>query len=134
MLKRRSHSAAYKAHLASPEWRRIRKQALVRAKHRCAFCGRGKAPGRPLQVHHIHYRSLGHELPEDLTVLCGGRNGCHAVADRQRRKAARPVFRKKRRRGRKRKSPVRSVIEPVAVLMVAAGVLKLAAIVLPYAS
>ncbi len=135
MLRRRSHSAEYKAHLRSPEWRAIRRAALERAGFRCEFCNRAKAPGRPLQVHHRTYERLGHELPGDLTVLCGGRGGCHAAADRQRRLAAgrRPKTKRKRRR-RQLSGPLRELRAVAAVLVFSFGGLKLAAIVLPHFS
>jgi 5-methylcytosine-specific restriction endonuclease McrA len=103
-MRRSKHSAAYRAHLRSPEWAAIRKAALIRAGHRCAFCGRSLAAlrsrGRHLEVHHNTYENMPHERPEDLTVLCAGTPGsCHTVADRQRRAATRgrrPKRRKKR--------------------------------------
>jgi 5-methylcytosine-specific restriction endonuclease McrA len=133
--RRLAHSARYKAHIASPEWRRIREAALARAGYRCAFCGRGKAPGRPLQVHHNTYANLGHERPEDLTVLCAGKGGCHAAADKQRRAGAgqtRKPTRHRRRRRRRMSKPLRAFLSPIGLFFVAAGGLKLAAILLPH--
>lgn len=133
MLRKRSnHSAEYRAHIASKEWRTvIRPAALERAGHRCQFCGRKKARGRPLHVHHVHYRNLGHERPEDLTVLCAGRGGCHHTADRQRRLAAgrKPPQRKRRRR--RLSKPLREMRTLLTVLVFGVGGLKLASIVLP---
>lgn len=99
MIRRRrsAHSAQYRAHLASPQWEAIRKAALARAGHSCAYCDSRKR----LEVHHKHYRNLGHEQPEDLTVLC---DNCHKAADRQRRLMARgriARFRQRRKTGRK---------------------------------
>jgi 5-methylcytosine-specific restriction endonuclease McrA len=139
MLGRRSHSAEYKAHIASPEWRAIRKAALERACYRCQFCGlsrdRLRLIGRHLEVHHNNYRNLGKEQPEDLVVLCaGGRGACHAVADKQRRANSRARRDRKRRRGRGRRRRSLGVLRlPVGFLLAAAG-LKLAAIVLPAVS
>lgn len=138
MFSRRSyHSAEYRAHIASKEWRTvIRPAALERANHRCQFCGRGMAPGRPLHVHHVHYRNLGHERPEDLTVLCAGTRGCHHVADAQRRAAAGlgpPAKRKRSRRKRRKLGRLsRTVVHPVVIFVAAAGGLKLAAMILPH--
>jgi 5-methylcytosine-specific restriction endonuclease McrA len=136
---RRSHSVEYRRHLASPEWRAIRKAALVRAGYRCAFCGltlkQLRLRGRHLEVHHNNYGSLGHERPEDLTVLCAGRGGCHSAADRQRRLAAGRRPKAKRKRSRRRLSkPLREVRTVVLVLVGFPVGLKLAAILLPYAS
>jgi hypothetical protein len=92
--------------------------------------------GRHLEVHHNNYARLGHEQPEDLTVLCaGGRGGCHAAADRQRRLAAgrRPKTKRKRRR-RQLSRPLRELRAVAAVLVFSFGGLKLAAIVLPHFS
>lgn len=137
MFGRRSHSAEYKAHIASPEWAAIRKAALERARHRCQFCGlsrdRLRLIGRHLEVHHNNYRNLGKEQPEDLIVLCaGGRGACHALADKQRRahSHARRDRRRRRGRGRGRRRSLGVLRLPIGFLL-AAGGLKLAAIVLP---
>lgn len=142
--RRHAHSAQYKAHLRSPEWARIRRTALERAGYRCAFCGQSKAKlrtlGRHLEVHHNTYEHLGDEQPGDLTVLCaGGRGGCHAAADRQRREGAgqrlAPTRKRSRdRRGRRRRvsAPVRALLTPVGIFLTAAGGLKLCAIILPH--
>jgi len=135
----RNHSAAYKAHLRSPEWRAIRNQALARAGDRCAFCGLHKNKlrmlGRHLEVHHNSYANLGHEQPQDLTVLCAGRGGCHTAADRQRRLAVgrRPKTRRKRSRKRLSK-PLREVRTGLLIIFGAPVVLKAFAIVLPHLS
>jgi hypothetical protein len=136
-VRRRRHSAAYKAHLASPEWRAIRKAALVRAGYRCAFCGLSQGQvrrrGRHLEVHHNSYENLGHERPQDLTVLCAGRGGCHAAADRQRRAQVRgrkrKAVRRRRRRGRIAK-PFRDLLAVVFVLGAVFIGLHIAALVL----
>ncbi|HZA18923.1 MAG TPA: hypothetical protein VE645_18935 [Pseudonocardiaceae bacterium] len=104
MFRRRpNHSAQYKAHLRSPEWRRICKAALERACYRCQLCGlplkRLRLIGRHLEVHHNNYENLGCEQPEDLVVLCAGRGGCHTVADAQRRAANGRRRAKRRTRG-----------------------------------
>jgi 5-methylcytosine-specific restriction endonuclease McrA len=133
-----SHSVEYRRHLASPEWRAIRRAALLRAGYRCAFCGltlkQLRMRGRHLEVHHNNYGSLGHEQPQDLTVLCAGRGGCHTAADRQRRLAAgrRPKARRKRRR--RLSKPLREVRMVLLIVVGAPVVLKLAAVILPHVS
>lgn len=49
---------------------------LARSWWKCHDCGWGARVnhGRHLEVHHLHYDSLGREQPEDLVVLC---NVCH---------------------------------------------------------
>ena len=46
----------------------------------CMRCGvdidSARAEGRPLQTHHLHYETLGHEEEEDVEVLC---RECHMV-------------------------------------------------------
>ena len=63
-------SKDYHAWIESDAWREIRDKTIDRADHTCERCGEQ----RWLQVHHKHYRSLGHEQPEDLEVLC---RDCH---------------------------------------------------------
>jgi 5-methylcytosine-specific restriction endonuclease McrA len=136
-MKRSAHSAQYRAHLQSPEWARIRREALERSGYSCALCGLSKAQlqriGRHLEAHHKHYRTLGHERPEDLTVLCaGGRGSCHALADQARRSHSRPAPRTKGKRSRRRLP--RALREVRAILLGFGGLLvtfKLLALTLP---
>lgn len=128
-VSRRRHSAAYRAHIASPEWRAIRKMALARARHRCQLC---RSTWR-LAVHHNGYDHLGNEPPEDLIVLCGK---CHAFADLRRRAHVRRWHwqKQKTRRRRRRRSrvaqPFRDVLTAVMILGVLFVGLHIAALVL----
>lgn len=70
----------YEEHLASPEWKVLRRLALEAAGHRCVICD----GTRGLQVHHRNYIRLGQEQLADLTVL---RDDCHAVFHHARRLA-----------------------------------------------
>lgn len=71
-------TASYRDYLASPEWRGRRAEKLRHANYRCERCG---ALGQGLEVHHLTYDRLGHELETDLQVLCPA---CHKVADVER--------------------------------------------------
>lgn len=132
-MRRRKHSKEYRKHLRSPEWARIRKQALKRARYRCQFCGitrdQARLRGQHLEVHHTHYENLGREQPEDLVVLC---SKCHDVADNQRR--ARTGGRRRRwrrrRKGRRSFGPLRLLRVPAGFLLFA-GALKVLSVVLP---
>lgn len=146
VFRRSRHSEQYKAHLRSPEWARIRKAALKRAGYRCQFCGLSlkklRLIGRHLQVHHNTYENLGHEKPEDLTVLCSGTRGsCHTIADQQRRAAngsKRRASGRKGKRRRRRSQRERRLLWEIARVPLAffafAGVMKIASVVLPAAS
>lgn len=57
-------------YLISPEWKAKRKQALKAANYSCQLC---KAE-TDLHVHHISYKNLFRENPEDLAALC---SDCH---------------------------------------------------------
>lgn len=61
----------YGSYLSSSGWRRRRAIFLVMAGGVCADCG-----GRANTVHHLHYETVGHELPKDVVPLC---NECHAA-------------------------------------------------------
>lgn len=65
----------YRRYLQTPEWREKRRVEIAAAEHRCRRCG---AHG-PLELHHLTYRNLGNEPPEDLVVLCVT---CHQEAHR----------------------------------------------------
>lgn len=62
----------YRVYLASATWREKRNGALKNAAFRCERCGTDE---QSLHVHHRTYARVGgHELPEDLEVLC---EPCH---------------------------------------------------------
>jgi len=46
-----------------------------RARGKCERCGLGL----PLDLHHLHYRTVGRETPADLLALC---RDCHDAAHR----------------------------------------------------
>ena len=73
--------AEYQRYLQSPEWRATRQRRLTAAGNRCEFCqdmGHHKGDWHgprctatdDLNVHHLHYDSLGAEQDTDLEVLC----------------------------------------------------------------
>jgi hypothetical protein len=57
----------YYAYIRSKDWAVKAKQRREELGNRCTLC----ATTVNLQVHHNTYFNLGHELPIDLTVLCG---------------------------------------------------------------
>ena len=61
-----SRKRAYRAHIKSPEWQRTRRLVLDRDEHRCRTCG----SETDLSVHHVHYRTFGHEDGSELVTLC----------------------------------------------------------------
>ena len=66
----------YQAYLQSEHWKSFRKEQLKTRGYRCQQCGRKYN----LRVHHKIYERLGHELPEDVLVVC---NKCHAKIHRK---------------------------------------------------
>lgn len=60
----------YREYLQSEHWLNMRRGALERAGWRCQVCNSKTR----LDVHHRTYERRGHELPDDLTVLC---RSCH---------------------------------------------------------
>lgn len=75
-----SPTKKYREYIASPEWRKKREHAIVRAGFVCQNC---KVSKRELEVHHLTYRNLGNESPHELIVLC---HSCHKMADEKRRR------------------------------------------------
>jgi hypothetical protein len=66
----------YREYLRTPEWRRTRAAALLRAGGRCSL---DVTHGEELDVHHRTYERLGTELAADLVVLC---RPCHELHHR----------------------------------------------------
>lgn len=60
----------YSEYLQTPEWRVKRHAAIKRANYKCQKCRYQYW----LEVHHLTYERRGHELPNDLMVLC---RKCH---------------------------------------------------------
>lgn len=69
----RTHT--YQEYLQSPKWQEIREDALRQARHRCRICN----SRHQLEVHHRTYDRIGHERPDDPTVLC---RPCHELFHR----------------------------------------------------
>jgi hypothetical protein len=63
----------YRLYLKTPEWRRTRAAALMRAGNGCSL---DADHTKELVVHHRSYERLGIELDSDLTVLC---RSCHEL-------------------------------------------------------
>ncbi len=61
----------YARYLDGKWWKTKRRQKLKSCKHTCQECG---ADDVPLQVHHLHYLTLGCERDADLQALC---RTCH---------------------------------------------------------
>lgn len=66
-------SMPYRSYLRTPEWRRTRAAALVRAGNCCSLDATHTSD---LEVHHRTYERLGDELVTDLVVLC---RSCHRL-------------------------------------------------------
>lgn len=62
----------YYAYINSKAWQDKRGEMLIKARHRCQMCNKSNTV---LNVHHRTYDRLGHEMEEDLIVLC---RDCHA--------------------------------------------------------
>jgi hypothetical protein len=62
----------YWNYLLSPQWAERRQAVLDRAGGRCERCG---TEAERLEVHHLHYRTIFRETPEDLQAVC---RPCHA--------------------------------------------------------
>lgn len=60
-----------KNYMQSDKWDQIRKAVLQRDNYTCRKCN---ASDITLDVHHLHYRSLGNESLEDLITVC---RSCH---------------------------------------------------------
>jgi 5-methylcytosine-specific restriction endonuclease McrA len=79
-MSRPHHTPEYVDYIHSDRWREFRRKAIRNALGRCERCGSGVN----LQVHHLHYRSLGRERFADVAVVCAP---CHLEADAERASA-----------------------------------------------
>lgn len=60
----------YNTYLKSEHWKKRRAGALYKANFHCQCCGETEN----LQVHHLSYKNIWHELDNDLKVVC---RSCH---------------------------------------------------------
>lgn len=74
----------YQQCISSAHWKSLKREVIEQRGSRCERC---KGEGVSLELHHLHYRSLGSEHPEDVELLCAD---CHARADEARESKARP--------------------------------------------
>jgi 5-methylcytosine-specific restriction endonuclease McrA len=72
----------YYAYIASPEWKAKADAAKERAGYCCQVCNASRNDGAILDAHHRTYARLGHEKPEDITVLC---RDCHGLFEANKR-------------------------------------------------
>lgn len=63
---KRKGRVSYRDYICSKKWKRKRRAAIKYYGAKCDVCGRAG----PLYVHHLNYKTLGHERMEDLQVLC----------------------------------------------------------------
>jgi hypothetical protein len=68
----------YHRHIGSAKWERFRRELIEQRGNRCEQCGQ---EGGSLVLHHLHYKTLGNEQPEDVQLLC---RDCHERADEKR--------------------------------------------------
>jgi len=59
----------YQKYILSEEWAKVRADLILVRGSKCEYCGK---PGK--QVHHLTYKNLFFEEPEDLVLLCPS---CH---------------------------------------------------------
>jgi 5-methylcytosine-specific restriction endonuclease McrA len=74
------HSAFYREYMQSQAWRDLRVDRIEHAGFRCERCG-VEGTWSSLQVHHLHYETLGEEEYDDLKVVC---IPCHEIEDEER--------------------------------------------------
>lgn len=70
----------YSEYIRSARWKRKRAHRIYLSGGECESCGTSVRESN-LEVHHLHYETLGRELMSDLEVLC---KPCHDKADRAR--------------------------------------------------
>ena len=75
------YSNEYLTYMNSEQWRYTRQKRIDLDGGRCVMCGAWTA----LEVHHLHYKNLGHEnIVKDLVTVCADcHKKIHRLYDRQ---------------------------------------------------
>ena len=68
--RKRNWKRKYKKYLLSDEWAQLKIDLFDHRGRECERCGSDKY----LQVHHLSYKNIFNEEPEDLEILC---KSCH---------------------------------------------------------
>ena len=93
----------YKNYIASPEWKSLKLDLLQRRGCKCERCAIKKHPTK-LHIHHLTYKRLYDELPQDLIILCAI---CHMKEHGLIEEKKKPVH-KKRKPKEKKENPLNS--------------------------
>jgi hypothetical protein len=72
-------SEFYQAYINSEAWHKLKERIIKQRGYLCQKCGANTVQ---LELHHLTYDRLGHELDTDLQLLC---SWCHVQADQVRR-------------------------------------------------
>lgn len=64
----------YYKYLQSKEWSQIKLDLIQTRGAKCERCGATRKHLRYLHIHHLTYKNIGNENPEDLEILCAP---CH---------------------------------------------------------
>jgi hypothetical protein len=81
---RNDFSDRYQQRISSARWKSLKRKVIEQRGYRCERCAQESAS---LALHHVHYRTLGSEQPEDVELLC---RECHTGADEAREAKNRP--------------------------------------------
>jgi 5-methylcytosine-specific restriction endonuclease McrA len=77
-----AHSVEYLRAIRSDHWTELKREMRDLFDDRCQTC---RSSG-PLELHHLHYDTLGMESSDDVMILC---HQCHEEADLEREEEAR---------------------------------------------
>jgi 5-methylcytosine-specific restriction endonuclease McrA len=78
LIRRNNFPDRYQERISGAQWKSLKGEIIEQRGNRCERCG---AENVSLALHHLHYRSLGNEQPEDVELLC---RECHTAADESR--------------------------------------------------
>lgn len=69
-------SKKYAQYLKSKEWIDLKIDLISMRGQKCEKCGKHKKSPTLLQIHHLTYKNIFNESPEDLMILC---SRCHRI-------------------------------------------------------
>jgi len=69
-------SKKYAQYLKSKEWINLKIDLISMRGQKCEKCGKHKKSPTLLQIHHLTYKNIFNESPEDLMILC---SRCHRI-------------------------------------------------------
>lgn len=99
----------YYKYLKSKDWSDIKLDLIHTRGNKCERCGNKRKHFRYLHIHHLTYRNIGNEKPEDLEILCAPCHRKEHGIEKHRRRNGKTPSKRKITQGHSKKNKLRYI-------------------------